>query len=326
MAIQPRNASDDQGSRNRYTGLTLLKPLCVCPTKAQLAKMGIDVEEEPKYVTVEEKDGKNIPRVRFTFLLHKRIGEGENAEDLLVNHSIFVEAKARYSKDKEKIECIDKYGKSCFVGIEDFRNKNITYDWVDVPSAKAALIGQSELIYFMRTIAAYKKEDEMLLSDMAVGGDVKSFFKMDGSGLNEIRQDVINISKLDNKVKMLLGVRMAEDGKVYQETFNYVGRTFVKTSHFHKELAKLAKSQSKYLDTRDFGPIDLRRDIPNEEDYRLRIYENSEIKKSIDNPEAKEGDNGYPSDWDIGSNDENPLGAGIETNSGGSVDAFDPFG
>lgn len=326
MALKPRNASEDQGQRNRYTGLTLMKPICVCPTKVQLSKMGIEVDEEPKYVTVEEKDGKQTGKVRLAFYLYKKIGEGENAENLLVQHSIFLEGTVRYSNDKEKVESIDKFGKSCFVTKEDFKSKNIDFDWVDKASLKPALIGQSDFVKFMRNIAAYKKEDEMLLSDMAVGGDIKSLFKLDGSGLAEIRNDVLNISKMGNTIKVLLGAKVMEDGKLYQDIFPYaIGRSFAKTSYFHKELIKLSKSKSKYLENRDFGPIDLSQEIPNEEDYRLRIYEEKKADTPMnDAPANIEGTNGYPADWDNAGSADNSLAEVAETS--GSADSFiDPF-
>lgn len=326
MAIKPRNASEDQGPRNRYTGLTLMKPICVCPTKAQMSKMGIEVDEEPSYFSTEEKDGKQVQKVRLAFYLHKKIGEGESAENLLVQHSIFLEATLRYSNNKEKVECIDKFGKSCFITPEDYKAKNVEYDWIDKASIKAALVGQSELIGFMRNIAAYKKDDQMLLSDLAVNGDLKTLFKPDGSGLAEIRKDVLNISKIGNSIRVLLGVKMTDDGKIYQELFPYaIGRSFAKTKYFHNQLVKLSKSSSNYLENRDFGPIDLSSENPKEDDYRLSPYE--EVKADASNRDSNsaiEGANGYPTEWDTNTSTEDPFG--VPVLAGESDDDFsDPF-
>lgn len=323
MTVKINNSDESQtGGSIKYTGLTTLKPLIVNPTKEQMEKMGMKSEKEPEYIKVEEKDGKKSYKTRLTFFLTKKIGEGEGAHNLIVSHSVFLEPKPNYNKKGDKVEVIDKFGKSSYISVDDYKSKNIPYDWLDKASIKVAYVGQAQLINFMRAIAGSSKEDETVIEDFCAGGSVKSLFDPSGKGLSELKKDIFAISKTDNVVKLLLGVRVTDDGKIYQEVFNgVIGRPFFKTQMFHKELKRTAEYSNDWLSKRDFGPIDLDRETANEEDYRLRVYDESS-NESSSSSSGSSSDEGFETD-DALAGDNDFINETVGSESKGSED--DPF-
>lgn len=297
MAVNVRKSTEESGVKMKYTGLANMSVVAVSPTKAVLETFGFTPEKDPAYVTEEtiEKNGKNvvIKTARFNFILRLDIDGVDDG--VIIQHSIFLKGVIRKSKDEKKIEIIDKFGKSAYVTPEEFKSRNIPFEWIDANSISPALEGQVELITFMRTLAGYLKEDTMVLNDLSPGGDFKNLFKPDDSGFKEIKSDVKECA--DNKVKFLLGVRTTDDGKVYQDVFPYaIGRPFAKTEYFHRELTKIAYSGSKFMDTRFFGKIDFTKDKPNDDDYRLKEYVDG---SSYSNARSDSMPNGYPDSWDV---------------------------
>jgi hypothetical protein len=296
MAIPVRKSTEESGSRTKYTGLANLSVIGVSPSKESLEKIGMNPDKEQIYVTSETVNDKPLVTVRFNFILKLEVED----TPIYIQHSIFLKGKIRKSKEG-KIEMIDKFGKSGYITQDQFKNKQMPYDWIDEKSAAPALEGQVELIQFMRNLAGCQKEDETTLAQLSPGGDFKALFKMDGSGFSEIRKDIKACNENENKIKFLLGVRTTDDGKVYQDVFSYaLGRPYAKAEYFHKELKKFSESSSKYLDSRYFGKIDLNRDTPNNDDYQLKVYSEESGSSAANTPSPQINADGYPSVFDEG--------------------------
>ena len=89
--------------------------LAVNPTKAELAKLGREVEEEPVYVT--EKDG--VKTIRVTLYV-KPIEIDE-----VLTISFFIRNQRFASKDKGTFQVIDSYGRTAWVTEEQLKNHDI---------------------------------------------------------------------------------------------------------------------------------------------------------------------------------------------------------
>ena len=325
MALKVREVSENSGSGGiKFTGLTLVSPLIVNPNKEQLGKMGIQVDEEPKYLSTEtdEKTAKQYPKVRLTFYFLKEHGEGEARQNIVINHSVFLEGKANYSNDASKIEVIDKFGKGFYMDVNDFRNKNFEKaEYLDHASIAACYSGQSQLIGLMRTLVGSSKDDETTLRDLSVNNDPKNLFAPGGQA--ELNMTIAEVKKVGNKVKVLLGIRSTEDGKHYQDIFPYnIGRAYSNADYFHKELVRIYGSNSRFFQSRDYGPINLSVAKANEEEYRLRIWENETLAAPVvsDVPGSSDiGPNGFPASW------ETKPGASAQV-AGSESAMFDPFG
>lgn len=331
MGIKIREVSENSGGTSvKFTGLALLKVLIVNPNRAQLEKMGIKVDEEPKYITTETDENTNKPfnKVRLTFYFLKEFGEGEAKQNIILSNSIFLEQRANFSGKKDKLEVIDKFGKGFYMDVTDFKNKNFAAaEYLDKTSIAACYPGQSQLISLMRTLVGSQKDDETTLADLSVGGNPASLWQPGGH--NELNTIISNVnSTVGNKVKALLYVRSTEEGKHFQDIFPYnIGRAYSGAEYFHKELVRMYKNNSRYFENRDFGPIDLSNDKVNAEQYRLRIWEGDapqqQAPATAGAPSAPATDNGYPADWDDPAFSKEAPAAAPAT---GGSDVFDPFG
>ena len=114
MAIAKGNETKEV-SFKRYTGIGNVNVLAVNPTKAELAKLGREVEEEPVYVT--EKDG--VKTIRVTLYV-KPIEIDE-----VLTISFFIRNQRFASKDKGTFQVIDSYGRTAWVTEEQLKNHDI---------------------------------------------------------------------------------------------------------------------------------------------------------------------------------------------------------
>ena len=114
MAIAKGNETKEV-SFKRYTGIGNVNVLAINPTKAELAKLGREVEEEPVYVT--EKDG--VKTIRVT-LYAKPI----EIEEILTI-SFFIRNQRFVSKEKGTFQVIDSYGRTAWVTEEQLKNHDI---------------------------------------------------------------------------------------------------------------------------------------------------------------------------------------------------------
>ena len=114
MAIAKGNETKEV-SFKRYTGIGNVNVLAINPTKAELAKLGREVEEEPVYVT--EKDG--VKTIRVTLYV-KPI----EIEEILTI-SFFIRNQRFVSKEKGTFQVIDSYGRTAWVTEEQLKNHDI---------------------------------------------------------------------------------------------------------------------------------------------------------------------------------------------------------
>ena len=114
MAIAKGNETKEV-SFKRYTGIGNVNVLAVNPTKAELAKLGREVDEEPVYVT--EKDG--VKSIRVTLYV-KPI----EIEEILTI-SFFIRNQRFVSKEKGTFQVIDSYGRTAWVTEEQLKNHDI---------------------------------------------------------------------------------------------------------------------------------------------------------------------------------------------------------
>lgn len=117
MAIAKGNETKEV-SFKRYYGIGNVNIIAVNPTKAELAKLGREVEEEPVYVT--EKDG--VKTIRVTLYAHPI--EFENKDELLTM-SFFIRNQRFASKDKGTFQVIDSYGRTAWVNEDQLKTHEI---------------------------------------------------------------------------------------------------------------------------------------------------------------------------------------------------------
>lgn len=224
-----KESSEGTGDIKRYVGVGSSYILGVNPTKAELEKMyERTIDNEPEYLGVQENDGKQVPYIRLDFITatDPKVNNGIDMKSKLV---FFLRKEARYNRDKTKVQVIDKFARTCWVGIEDAKNHvipqysngpaNIDKDY------RPAYVGEEDLINFLKSFLCIEnvmdyKNGSWVLKE----GDLSPYeCRLDhiadyfSGNISEIKSALAMMPK--NKVKLLYGVRTNDEGRQYQAIY-----------------------------------------------------------------------------------------------------------
>ena len=229
MAIAKGKESTEATGYKRYIGVGAAFVKAVNPNKKEMeALYGREQENEPEYVGTVERDGKDIPNVRISFITNPdpdKYGEG-----ILIPHTYFLRREYRYNSDKTKVQVIDKYGRTAWVTIEQAKNHEIPM-YSNGPANldkdyRPAFVGEEELTQFLinylniPNVMKYDRaNNKWYLVDNPQDSEcrldeIEKYFKGD---FTELRSAIA--LQPTNKVKILYGVRTSDDNKQYQTTY-----------------------------------------------------------------------------------------------------------
>ena len=229
MAIAKGKESTEATGYKRYIGVGAAFVKAVNPNKKEMeALYGREQENEPEYVGAVERDGKDIPNVRISFITNpdpEKYGEG-----ILIPHTYFLRREYRYNSDKTKVQVIDKYGRTAWVTIEQAKNHEIPM-YSNGPANldkdyRPAFVGEEELTQFLinylniPNVMKYDRaNNKWYLVDNPQDSEcrldeIEKYFKGD---FTELRSAIA--LQPTNKVKILYGVRTSDDNKQYQTTY-----------------------------------------------------------------------------------------------------------
>lgn len=229
MAIAKGKESTEATGYKRYIGVGAAFVKAVNPNKKEMeALYGREQENEPEYVGTVERDGKDIPNVRISFITNpdpEKYGEG-----ILIPHTYFLRREYRYNSDKTKVQVIDKYGRTAWVTIEQAKNHEIPM-YSNGPANldkdyRPAYVGEEELTQFLinylniPNVMKYDRaNNKWYLVDNPQDSEcrldeIEKYFKGD---FTELRSAIA--LQPSNKVKILYGVRTTDDNKQYQTTY-----------------------------------------------------------------------------------------------------------
>lgn len=231
MAFGKANESKEGSSDiKRYIGVAASCILGVNPTKTELEKIyEREIENDPVYTGTQDSNGTQVPYVRFDFITEvddPKVTEGNGMKSKLV---FFLRKEARYNRDKSKVQVIDKYGRTCWVSVEDAKNyvipqysngpANIDKDY------RPAYVGEEDLTNFLRTylcidnVMEYKNGTWIMKENPAnYECRLENVAKYFNGDISEVK-DAIALMP-NNKVKLLYGVRTNDEGKQYQAIYN----------------------------------------------------------------------------------------------------------
>ena len=222
----------------RYTGVASVFVRGINPTKAELEKFfGRELDNDPEYVSVQEVDGNKVDTIRLDFLVEAD-KEKYPEVDLRTRVTLFLRKEARLSRAGKK-QVIDKYGRTAWATEEEIASKAIPMYSNGKPANidkdyRIAYSGEEDLVKFLiayLNIPSPQKyvNGEWVMLDAAKLPDceamlehIDNYFKGDVSELKQIIGFQPN-----NKVKVLFGVRTADNGSQYQTAYT---RMFLKNS------------------------------------------------------------------------------------------------
>lgn len=225
MALGKANQSTEAIEIKRYVGVAPVKVLAVNPDKATLEKyFNTTLENEPVYTG--EKDGVKFARVDFLV----QTDMDKCGVDMITRLSFFLRDEKRYNRDKTKIQVIDEYGRTAWASAEEFKEKRIPIysngSAANISNNYRAIYnGEENLTNFVRTYLnipnamKYVNNTWIMIENPS---DAECRFDSITDWFNGKFTDIKDINTLmpDNKIKVLFGVRTAENGNQYQDYFN----------------------------------------------------------------------------------------------------------
>ena len=265
MAFSKGTKRDAEISVKRYIGLAAVKILGVNPTAEEQNKFfnTTAFTENPVYVgkgKAKNSKGEDIevPQIRLNFVVKTNPSiKCNNGIEMTTNISIFLSKGFQYSHKNgiDKIKVIDEYGRTAWATAEELKNKAIPV-YANGPARisnnyRPCYIGEEELLGFLKTYLGIpnpevwnEKEQKFVmkpsseLEDCKCGFDnIEKYFNGDISEIKEILT-----YQPENMVKVLLGVRTADDGKQYQAAYT---RMFVSvtSTNYNKLKSDLESAQ-----------------------------------------------------------------------------------
>jgi hypothetical protein len=242
--------------------------LAINSTKAELAKLGREVEEEPVYVT--EKDG--VKTIRITLYI-KPIEVDE-----ILTMSFFIRNQRFVSQTKGTFQVIDSYGRTAWVTEEQLKNHDIpVYSNGNAASIannyRPAFSGEDNFTQFVKTylgipnLTAYV-DGQWVPNPKATPADCEvRFDHIDRWFNNDIKEAKDAFAyQPNNTIQVLFGVRTDDQNREYQTFFIDKFYRGIKTTDgkyqsegFAKELDKIntnPATSGRYANTEFiFGPL-----------------------------------------------------------------------
>ena len=211
MAFEAQSSTTKTGNGfSLKTGLLDVRVIAINPTLKQLNELGINVQNEPRYV-LDKKDG--VDNVKIDFWLRN------DEHDFTTKLTLFLDSETRKSQ-AGKLQYINKFGTTAWLMSADERPDNLS--WYQFDGIRECYKGEEELHNFLRAWVNPSKESACSLEKTA------DLFKGNFKELQDL-QSVIS----ENTVRVLLGVRRDEEkDKSFQAVYTkYFERSFASPNY-----------------------------------------------------------------------------------------------
>lgn len=198
------NASDTKVFKEikLYTGLHNMKVVAINPTKAKLEEMGYKPQNDPVYLTTEEK----VKKLRLDFHL---LGDSPEGEKIMTKVAFFLENQHRVNRDGDKSEWINDFGRTAWSAQGDPDNPPTGLTWFKSETARRSHVGEADLHLFLVNWLNIGPDDEAKMDNFL------AIFEEDYSELQGLLA-----GNIDNEVRVLLTVRDSKYQSVYNKYFD----------------------------------------------------------------------------------------------------------
>lgn len=304
MAFAAGKESTEGNAIKRYIGVAPVFVLAVNPNKEQLEKLyNTQLENAPEYISEVEvgEDKHKVANVRLDFVV-KTDAEKCGGIEFITKVAFFIRKEYRYNRDQTKVQVIDKYGRTCWVTIEQAKNHEIPM-YSNGPANidkdyRPAYVGEEDLTNFLKAylnipnVMKYVNEKWVMVDKPADCEarleKIADYFKGDFSELRQAIQ-----LQPTNKVKVLFGVRTTDDNKQYQAVYNqmFLKNNITDYSKLDKDLQE-RKAAGAYPTT-EFTVGDLK-------EYNVEATDFSNSASSSDMPFAPTESSEVSTPWDFG--------------------------
>lgn len=257
MAIARGNESQEAREFKRYIGVAPVFIKAVNPNKKEHeALFNTTLEEAPNYVGSVEVDGNDVANVRIQVVFQPDV-EKIGFEMPLVTMALFLQNRPRVGANSGKTQVIDKYGRTAWVTPEELAAHAIpvySNGPADIDKDyRPAYVGEEELMEFVKAYLCIPSINtwDANLKKMVPNTKVKpeececrfdNLDKIFKGDFSEIK-DALGFQPT-NKVKVMLGVRTSDDGKLYQAVYTrkFLRNSSTNFSSLDKELQEMIKN------------------------------------------------------------------------------------
>lgn len=232
MAVAKGAVSTEAAEIKRYIGIAPCYVVGVNPTKAQIKElMGFEPKEEPVYTGVQDVDGKQVNFARITFVIKTDVEKcGIETTQMM---TFFIRNQYRKGSQSGKYQVIDEYGRTAWATEDVIKAKGKIYYKDGTMAAnitqnyRPIYVGEEELTNFLKAYLNIPNAmDYINGSWVTKSGDalkdcecrleeIPNYFK---GNFKELK-DAIALQP-NNKVKILFGIRVGDDGKEYQDLYS----------------------------------------------------------------------------------------------------------
>ena len=257
MAIARGNESQEAREFKRYIGVAPVFIKAVNPNKKEHeALFNTTLEEAPNYVTNTEVDGNDVANARIQVVFQPDV-EKIGFEMPLVTMTLFIQNRPRVGVNSGKTQVIDKYGRTAWATPEELAAHAIpvySNGPADIDKDyRPAYVGEEELMEFVKAYLCIPSINtwDANLKKMVPNTKVKpeececrfdNLDKIFKGDFSEIK-DALGFQPT-NKVKVMLGVRTSDDGKLYQAVYTrkFLRNSSTNFSSLDKELQEMIKN------------------------------------------------------------------------------------
>ena len=206
-----------------YTGPSTMNVVGICPTLGELQTIGFkNFDKEPIYV---DNSGE-IPKVRIDVIFKN--------SNMLGKAAFFLENRQRSNKNGDKVEVINNFGQSTWAAsVEEALEKvgKGGNKWFKPNGARVALVGEVQLITFLRDWLNVSPEDE---------ATIDSYDNLFKGNFKELQQYVKQAEK--NTIYTLSTVK---DGKYQQIHTGFFARAQFTLPTVMRKLMNYVEDQKK---------------------------------------------------------------------------------
>ena len=257
MAIARGNESQEAREFKRYIGVAPVFIKAVNPNKKEHeALFNTTLEEAPNYVTNTEVDGNDVANARIQVVFQPDV-EKIGFEMPLVTMTLFIQNRPRVGANSGKTQVIDEYGRTAWATPEELAAHAIpvySNGPADIDKDyRPAYVGEEELMEFVKAYLCIPSINtwDANLKKMVPNTKVKpeececrfdNLDKIFKGDFSEIK-DALGFQPT-NKVKVMLGVRTSDDGKLYQAVYTrkFLRNSSTNFSSLDKELQEMIKN------------------------------------------------------------------------------------
>jgi hypothetical protein len=211
MRADVKESSESEGTRKLFVGAFNMHVTAVNPTLEELQKMGVKTDKKPDYFVYNKDNKELVDGIKIRIYLENKFREDDvKAVLTLYLRKSFMESKKDPADPKANY--IDERGNSMFLSIAGVESGNVGFDWLHIPSLKKAVMGEAELIQFIRALTNAEKTGVTYFEP----ADLKKIFAGD---VSSIRSVVKRANELGNAVRVLLMPKI-DGAKVYQYVYD----------------------------------------------------------------------------------------------------------